>query len=134
MKTETDVQNASRLALQNLGVTLWRNNSGVARELNDDGSTRYVRYGLGNDSENFNKIFKMGDTVGIMSGGIFIMVEFKKPGWRFMASDHEIAQLNAINFVNMRGGRAGFAVSPQDALDIATGQGMSVLRRLGALQ
>ncbi len=121
MKTEQDVQNLSVLAIEAAGGMALRNNSGVARELNDDGTTRYVRYGLGNTSAKINEVFKTGDLVGIGPGGIFCMWECKPPGWRYTGTDRERAQLAAIVWVRQWGGRAGFVTHPDEAVAVMRG-------------
>lgn len=44
---ETDVQAEIMVEATRLGHRLERNNVGVAKNLNDDGTTRYTRYGVG---------------------------------------------------------------------------------------
>lgn len=134
MLTETDVQNMSRLAIQLAGGTAWRNNRGVARETNPDGTIRPVRFGLANDSSALDKVFKTGDLVGLFPVGIptypygtlfyvgmFCMWECKPEGWHFTGTDREQAQWAAIKFVRERMGRAGFVSHPDQAVAIAMG-------------
>lgn len=109
MTRETSSQNAIIVKAFAIGCALWRNNSGVANF-----ADRPVRYGLGNDSAKLNKQWKSGDLVGIMWGGRFLMVECKPVGWIFRGTDREVAQLNAINDVNQRGGAAFFATSADE--------------------
>jgi len=140
MRTETDVQNLSILAIQAAGGAALRNNSGVAREVDDHGQPRVVRYGLGNTSEKFNREFKTGDLVGIYPErvyllrepavpgaiytiGIFCMWECKRPGWRYTGTERERGQWNAIQWVRKRGGRAGFVNHPDQAVAIMLGTG-----------
>lgn len=118
--TEADVQNAVRLAIQEAGGVAWRNNVGVLPDLRGVP----VRFGLANDSSRLNRQFKTGDLVGIGPGGVFVMWECKKPGWTWRGTDHERAQLNAINFVRERGGRSGFVTDPAQAVAIMLGQGL----------
>lgn len=121
MKTETDVQNLSVLAIEAAGGAAMRNNSGVAREIDEKtGKIRYVRYGLGNTSENFNRVFKTGDLVGLYQG-IFCMWECKQPGWRWHATERERAQYNAILMIKRHGGRAGFVTHPDEAVAVMIG-------------
>lgn len=132
MITETDVQNAVRLAIQAAGGVAWRNNVGA---LTDQRGIP-VRFGLGNDSAALNRVFKMGDLVGIMPVrgylsdlapltmvGIFCMWECKEPTWKWRATPREVAQWEAIREVRRFGGRAGFVTGPGMALDVAQCQG-----------
>lgn len=109
MSKETPEQSKIILRSFKMGLALWRNNSGVARE-----EHRYVRYGLGNDSERINKAWKSGDLIGIGWSGRFLMVEVKRPGWNYTGSDRELAQANCINDVNQRGGIAFFCTSADE--------------------
>lgn len=113
--SEMQVQQLIRAEAPFHGARLWRNNSGVGT----DDSGRVVRFGLGNDSAKINKVFKMGDLIGItpvtvtpdMVGhpvGVFTMAEVKKPGWRKPSNDRERAQAAAILCVQKLGGYAGF--------------------------
>lgn len=123
MKTETDVQNLSILAIEAAGGWAGRNNSGVAREVDEKtGELRPVRYGLANTSAKFNKVFKTGDLVGLYRG-IFCMWECKVPGWRYRGGEHERAQWAAIQHVRRYGGRAGFVTHPDQAVEIMLGTG-----------
>jgi hypothetical protein len=118
--TETDVQNASRLAIQAAGGVAWRNNVGC---LPNPDTGIPVRFGLGNDSAKLNEVFKTGDLVGLAPLGIFCMWECKKPGWRWTATARERAQWNAIAFVRSRHGRAGFVTHPDMAVSLMLGTG-----------
>lgn len=120
MITETDVQNAVRLAIQAAGGVAWRNNVGA---LTDQRGIP-VRFGLGNDSAALNRVFKMGDLVGIMPPGRFIMLECKEPAWRWRATPREVAQWEAIREVRRFGGRAGFVTGPEMAVAVAHGLDM----------
>lgn len=113
MKREAPVQQEIILKAFQLGYALWRNNSGVARE-----EHRHVRFGLGNDSEKINRVWKSGDLVGIGPNGRFMMVEVKHEGWKFTGTDREVAQANAINEVNQRGGIAFFCSSVDEFIRI----------------
>lgn len=135
--TEADVQNAVRLAIQEAGGVAWRNNRGA---LPNPETGVPVRFGLANDSSKLDAVFKTGDLVGLypvqvhygpwgaaMTSAlmaIFCMWECKKPGWTWRGTDHERAQLNAINFVRERGGRSGFVTDPAQAVAIMLGQGL----------
>lgn len=117
MKTETDVQNLTRLAVQKAGGVAWRNNRGALK----DARGIPVRFGLANDTSALDKVFKTGDLVGIGPGGVFCMWECKKPGWKWCGDERERAQWAAICFVRERGGRAGFITSPEMAVAIMHG-------------
>jgi hypothetical protein len=108
-----------RLAAQNGGGVLWRNNSGAAR----DTTGRVIRYGLGNDSARLNETFKSSDLIGVTPVrvglehfgrclGVFTAVEAKRLGWTYSGTDREAAQLRFINAVRALGGFAGFAAGP----------------------
>lgn len=109
------------------GCWLLRNNSGaLPRPLDKNGKKvdgRPIRFGLGNDSSDWNKKFKSSDEIGItvvtitpeMVGkklGVFTAIEVKEPGWKYTGKDREPAQLNFIEWVKARGGFAGFVSTP----------------------
>lgn len=122
MRTETDVQTGTVLAVEREGGAALRNNSGVAREIDErTGAYRPVRYGLGNTSARINEVFKTGDLVGIYQG-IFCMWECKQPDWHWRATARERAQWAAILWVRQHGGRAGFTTSPAMSVDIMLGR------------
>ena len=128
MKLEDEVSQLGIIQAAKCGSFLLRNNSFVLK--NKEGTP--VRAGLGNISQEQNKKFKSSDYVGItpikitpdMVGktiGIFTAVEFKKEGWIFNPNDdHEKAQLAFIDWVNARGGIAGFAASVDDVVKLLT--------------
>lgn len=109
MSTEFPAQAEVILKAFQMGFALWRNNSGVARE-----EHRHIRFGLGNDSAKLNKKWKSGDLVGVGPNGRFLMVEMKKPGWKWRGTEREVAQANAINQVNNLGGIAFFCTSAEE--------------------
>ena len=115
-QSEAAAQAAVRLEASRLGHRLWRNNSGACY----DEKGNFTRYGLGNDSEKLNKIFKTPDLVGVKRvviqpeqvGQVFgqiLMREMKPPGWQFTGTDREAAQLRCLEFVASMGGDACFA-------------------------
>lgn len=116
MASEASVQADIILRAFQLGFTLWRNNSGVARE-----EHRHVRFGLGNESAKINKRWKSGDLVGIGPNGRFLMVEAKESDWIYQATEREVAQANAINDVNKHGGIAFFCTSVEEFETILKG-------------
>jgi hypothetical protein len=91
MSSEAAIQQEMRLEAARQGGRLFRNNSGVAK----DDSGRMVRFGLANDSAQFNKICKSSDLIGItpvvcgcgQRYGVFTGIECKSPGWKLRPSD-----------------------------------------------
>lgn len=117
--TEARVVSELRLEASTLGMRLWRNNSGAFYD--DKGN--FVRFGLGNDSKQFNTVCKSSDLIGVKpylvmdadvgrTLGVFVAREAKKPGWIYRGTDREVGQLNFINIVNKLGGDAAFATGP----------------------
>lgn len=117
--TEARVVSELRLEASQLGMRLWRNNSGAFY----DEKGNFVRFGLGNDSKAFNTVCKSSDLIGIDGSpiraedvgqprGRLIARECKKPGWTFSGTPREVGQLNFINLVNKLGGDAAFATGP----------------------
>lgn len=98
--SETDIQNDIRVALSNLGITVWRNNSGFASYENG----RKVRYGLFKGSS---------DLIGISSSGKFVAIEVKTPIGRLTKE-----QKNFLQFVRDQGGIAGVARNIDDAVKL----------------
>lgn len=107
---ETDVSAKIRIRAAHLGVILLRNNSGVG--VNPNG--RPVRFGLGNDSKKINKVRKSSDLIGLAPNGQFIAIETKRSGWRYRATDEEVAQRNFLDMVIRMNGIAGFGQSVED--------------------
>lgn len=116
MKSETAVQTDVRLAASRDGGRLWRNNSGVAQDL-DTGQV--VRFGMSNDSKEVNAKTKSSDLIGIMpititqsmvgkKIGVMYCREVKREGWTYKGTPIEVAQKNFIDIVNSLGGNAGF--------------------------
>lgn len=113
---EADTVALIRLEASRLGLRLWRNNVGAAR----DERGNFFRYGLANETAAMNKQIKSGDLIGIrpilvtpgMVGstvGIFTSRECKRPGWRYAGTPREVAQFAWIELVTSLGGDAGFA-------------------------
>jgi hypothetical protein len=104
---ESIVQSEIMIEAYRMGCKLWRNNSGVAREKH-----RYIRYGLGNESESMSKVWKSPDLIGMTPDGRLLGVEVKSPTWKFRESDmRSVAQRNAINDIISGGGVAFFCQS-----------------------
>lgn len=114
-KSEKATQAEVMLGASRKGWLLWRNNSGVA--VRQDGTP--VRYGLANVSHKMNQVIKSSDLIGIrpvvitqehigMVIGQFVALETKKEGWEFKGNEHETAQKNFIDQINIKGGYACF--------------------------
>lgn len=114
-QTEFKAQALVILKAFEMGFALYRNNSGVARE-----EHRHIRFGLGNDSPKINKVWKSSDLIGIGPNGRAMWIEMKKPGWVYKGTEREIAQANAINDINKRGGIAFFCTSVEEFERIVT--------------
>lgn len=95
---ESDIQRLIMLALSEAGCVIWRNNVGVLK--NSAGIP--IKFGLCVGSS---------DLVGIAPGGQFLAVEIKTPTGRATPE-----QLRFIDAVRKRGGIAGIARSPGEAL------------------
>lgn len=80
----------------------WRNNSGVYRPQNRDGSTRFVRFGQTGT----------GDIVGLTKTGRFFSIEVKRVGKKPTA-----AQLEFMERVRKSNGIAILAYSLNDVLN-----------------
>ena len=121
--SEAGVQQQTRLLhCQLTNGQIWRNNSGAMT----DETGRVVRYGLGNDSAQLNRVIKSSDLIGItpvriephMVGywlGVFTAYECKPPGWRLIPSDARgLAQERFLSIVKESCGFAGFVTDPND--------------------
>jgi hypothetical protein len=105
MTSEAAAQAAIREAAAYIGITLFRNNSGVLPNPNG----RPVRFGLANDEPNLNARVKSSDLIGWHEpSGRFVSIEVKAPGWRGPRTDRELAQQRRA------GGIAGFATCVGD--------------------
>lgn len=116
--SESAVQSRVRLEASGLGHNLMRNNNGAS--LLEDGS--FVRWGLGNDSKNINKVFKSSDLIGIRrvfiepyhvgtTLGVFMAREIKRADWVYRGTPEEVAQLNFLKWAWGMGADACFANS-----------------------
>lgn len=112
---ERDVQHAIRLAAGRPPTCLWRNNVGQARM--PDGSV--VKYGLcvgSSDLIGLTPTLITPEHVGKVIAQ-FVAIECKTPRGR--PTDE---QLRFLALVRSKGGLAGIARSPQDALAILRGE------------
>jgi hypothetical protein len=114
--SESAVQSKVRIEASHKGLRLWRNNVGVLK----DDTGRPVRYGLGNDSPQSNKLLKSGDLIGIRpvlvapqhlgrTLGQFVSREVKESGWHYTHTEREQAQQRWIDVIVALGGDAAFA-------------------------
>jgi len=127
---ETPVQQRVRIRASEMGLLVFRNNSGACY----DDTGRLIRYGLGNDSEQVNRRIKSGDLVGLAPTlitaahigqvfGRFINLECKREGWHMVPSDARAgAQLAFHRLVMQYGGLAGFVTGPQDIERVLRGE------------
>lgn len=129
---EQDIQNSIRIEASTYGSHLLRNNSGAAI---DQKTGRPVRFGLGNDSKQINKVRKSSDLIGVTPYivrpqdvgkliGVFTAVEAKRSGWHYTNTPEQIAQLNFINIITECGGLAGFANSVEQYLALRARLGL----------
>ena len=95
---EQDIQRLIMLALSEAGCLIWRNNTGVLK----NAAGIPIRFGLAVGSS---------DLIGIAPGGRFLAVEIKTCKGRATTE-----QLRFIEAVLARGGIAGIARSPAEAL------------------
>lgn len=99
---ESDIMRACMLALSEAGCLIWRNNCG---SYTDPRSGSFMRYGIGNPGG--------ADLIGITPDGRFIAIETKTAKGRIRPE-----QQRFIDAVRAKGGIAGIARSPEDALDL----------------
>lgn len=95
---EQDIQRLIMLALSEAGCLIFRNNVGVLK----NAAGIPIRFGLAVGSS---------DLIGIAPGGRFLAVEIKTPTGKATTE-----QLRFIEAVRARGGIAGIARSPAEAL------------------
>lgn len=118
---EARVQSLVRLEAAQAGYWLTRNNVGAYKDPN---SSRWIRYGLANESKQQNAVIKSADLIGfrrrvIISTDVgktiaqFVSRECKREGWTFSPNDaHEQAQAAWRDFINSNGGDAAFVSGP----------------------
>lgn len=110
--SESRLQSEVRLAAVQLGWTLWRNNNGAGKIQVPNGESRFIRWGLANDSSQLNEVFKSSDLIGYDNTARFAAAECKDPNWVYKGTPREVAQLAFILHVRRGGGRAGFVTDP----------------------
>ena len=121
--SEAAVQARCRVIAPMRGGALWRNNNGANEILEADGSARFIRFGLGNNSAKLNKRWKSSDLIGITQRrasyvgemfGVFTAIEVKSPGWKGVKTERETAQAAFQTTVKSKGGIARFVQSATD--------------------
>lgn len=118
--TESEVQQLIQIEAAKHGIILMRNNCGAFK----DATGRVVRYGLGNESKKKAEKIRSSDLIGIWPfkmdcgygdflQGRFVAIEVKASDWNpnKKLDAHEQAQKNFIDFINSKGGIAGFCNS-----------------------
>ena len=114
--SEAVVQQRVRIIESRKGNRLWRNNNGACEDI----TGRQIRYGLGNDSSQINKVFKSSDLIGItphvvvpadvgLRLGIFTSIEVKREDWSYKGTERETAQFNWLKLVLSLGGIGRFS-------------------------
>lgn len=109
--SESEVQQLIMLEAAKYGIILLRNNSGACV----DKTGRMIRYGLGHTSPKQN--IKSSDLIGIIPpNGRIIAIEVKSGNWNpnKKLDKHELYQKNFLDFVQSKGGVAGFCKSVDD--------------------
>lgn len=125
VRAERDNQADIRKQASLLNNWAWRNNNGACKTAEG----RQIRYGLGNDSKQINKVFKSSDLIGLTPYlilpsdvgkvvGIFTAIEVKRSDWKYRNTPEERAQLTFLQKVQGAGGLAGFARNVADYLTI----------------
>ncbi len=127
MNPETKIQRAIQIALSENDVTVWRNEVGrywTGKVLHRDGNqvtlnpAHMVPVGLCVGSSDLLAITPVEITPDMVGStvGVFTAVEVKTTKGRPSKE-----QVNFIEHIREKGGRAGIARSPAEALDIAQG-------------
>lgn len=100
---ESDIQRLIMLALSEAGCLIWRNNTGVLK----NAAGIPIKFGLCVGSS---------DLIGLTPTGRFLAVEIKTPTGKPTPE-----QTRFLEAVRARGGIAGIARSPEEALDLLRG-------------
>lgn len=111
--SEAEVSAQCLLRAGEMGVPLFRNNSGACKNPENG---NWVRYGLGNVSKRVNAKLKSGDYIGIHPGtGRIINIDMKRSGWKYDPLSERDAGQNRFNqLIIKNGGIAGFASSVEE--------------------
>lgn len=122
--SEAGVTSRVRLEAAEHGVHLWRNNKGAGKVFHEDGTvSRFMRWGLMNDTKELGSDYRSHDWVGItprritvaMVGrtiGQFTSREIKRADWKWSNTEHERGQLAFSTLVNRLGGDAKIVSGP----------------------
>lgn len=100
---ESDIQRLIMLALSEAGCLIWRNNTGALK----NAAGIPIKFGLCVGSS---------DLIGLTPTGRFLAVEIKTPTGKPTPE-----QTRFLEAVRARGGIAGIARSPEEALDLLRG-------------
>lgn len=125
-EAESPIQQQIRVRAARRGWLLFRNNRGAGKLLLPGGLSRFLRWGLANDSKKLGDAIKSGDLVGgrpiVITADMvgktilqFASVEVKKEGWRPDGSLEYCAQVQWMKLIEDHG---GFAIITNDPADI----------------
>ncbi len=114
---ESAVQAEVRMLSAAAGWKVWRNNVGAWA---DKERTRFIRYGLCNDSKAINDKTKSADLIGLRpvvitsaeigkTIGQFVSIETKRAGWTEGKDKETVAQRRWLTMVAALGGHAIFS-------------------------
>lgn len=125
VKSEARVQSEVRLEAAHADVYLFRNNIGAGAVVSPSNlcsrcvkqARSFIRWGLGNDSEQINKVLKSADLIGVRKRlitardvgcyiGQFVSREVKRSNWKFSGVESEHAQARWATLINAQGGDA----------------------------
>lgn len=122
--SESAVQSRVRKEAAYKGIYLWRNNVGAGQvQLEEETVSRFMRWGLANDSKQLNTVLKSGDLIGgqpihitrAMVGQTvlrFMSRECKEGDWKWSGTKREVAQLKWATLINSLGGDAKIVNGP----------------------
>lgn len=127
--SEAGVDSRIRLEAAEHGVHLWRNNRGAGKvqytdeETGEVKTSRFMRWGLANDSKEMAADMRSHDRIGIrktlitqeMVGtyiGRLYSREIKAGSWKWTGTEHEMGQLAWGTLINSQGGDAKIVNGP----------------------